>query len=57
MSSHYFKFCPAVGCIVADLITQGAATLVDASVFRPTRIEEGALVLSPNPYPSGSMSL
>lgn len=57
MSSHYFKHCPAIGLLMAELITERKTSLVDVSIFRPTRIEEGALLQSPNPYAGGSPSL
>jgi sarcosine oxidase subunit beta len=55
MSSHYFKHSPAVGRLLADLITDGSSSLVDVTMFRPIRIEEGDLIRSPNPY--GNLSL
>jgi sarcosine oxidase subunit beta len=57
MSSHYFKHCPAIGLLMSELITEGKTTLVDISIFRPIRMEDGTPLRSPNPYVGGSPSL
>lgn len=45
-----FKIAPAVGAAVAELITEGAATIADLRPYRPERFAEGEPVTSPNPY-------
>jgi len=51
-SGHGFKISPAVGELVADLITTGTTTLpnVDPHDFRYARFAENDLLLSLNPY-------
>jgi glycine/D-amino acid oxidase-like deaminating enzyme len=51
-SGHGFKISPAVGELVADLLTTGTTTLpnVEPSDFRYSRFAENDLLLSLNPY-------
>ncbi|WP_032368284.1 NAD(P)/FAD-dependent oxidoreductase [Rhodococcoides fascians] len=51
-SGHGFKMSPAVGKLVADLVTDGTTTLphVDPRDFRYSRFAENDLLLSLNPY-------
>ncbi|MFF5033034.1 NAD(P)/FAD-dependent oxidoreductase [Nocardia salmonicida] len=51
-SGHGFKISPAVGELVADLLTTGTTTLpdVDPRDFRYSRFAENDLLLSPHPY-------
>lgn len=43
LSGHGFKIGPAVGTIVAELITEGACRTYDISIFRHRRFREGKL--------------
>lgn len=51
-SGHGFKISPAVGKLVADLVTDGSTTLpnVDPRDFRYSRFAENDLLVSLNPY-------
>ncbi|MDJ0396454.1 FAD-dependent oxidoreductase [Rhodococcus sp. G-MC3] len=51
-SGHGFKISPAVGKLVADLVTDGTTTLpnVDPNDFRYSRFAENDLLLSQHPY-------
>jgi len=51
-SGHGFKISPAVGKLVADLVTDGTTTLpnVEPRDFRYSRFAENDLLLSLNPY-------
>ncbi|GAC67345.1 NAD(P)/FAD-dependent oxidoreductase [Gordonia soli] len=51
-SGHGFKISPAVGELVADLLTTGTTTLpnVDPRDFRYSRFAEGQPLISLNPY-------
>lgn len=51
-SGHGFKIAPAVGKLVADLLTKDATTLpnVDPADFRYSRFSENDLLLSLHPY-------
>jgi glycine/D-amino acid oxidase-like deaminating enzyme len=51
-SGHGYKISPAVGELMADLITTGVSRYpdVDAADFRWARFDEGDLLLSPHPY-------
>lgn len=51
-SGHGFKMSPAVGKLVADLVTDGTTTLpnVEPLDFRYSRFAENDLLLSLNPY-------
>lgn len=51
-SGHGFKISPAVGHLMADLVTTGATTLpkVDPRDFRYSRFEENDLLVSLHPY-------
>ena len=46
-SGHGFQHSPAVGMLVAELITQGEAKSLDITPLRPTRFREGDLVFEP----------
>jgi sarcosine oxidase subunit beta len=43
-SGHGFQQSPAIGELIAELITEGRTTLVDWSVFRLSRFQEGKLL-------------
>lgn len=45
-----FKKAPAVGLLMAELVTEGAAHTVDIRPFRFTRFAEGAAIRGPNEY-------
>src|SRR5262249_47479654 len=45
-----FKISPAVGACMAELITQGRATLVDITPFRLRRFEEHEPIQGPHEY-------
>jgi len=49
-SGSGFKTAPAVGTCMAELITQGHATTVDISAFRPGRFAEGKPIAGRHPY-------
>ncbi|MDT7563872.1 MAG: hypothetical protein QOG76_2496, partial [Pseudonocardiales bacterium] len=51
-SGHGFKISPAVGELVADLVTGGASANphVCEADFRLSRFAEGAPLRSPHPY-------
>jgi glycine/D-amino acid oxidase-like deaminating enzyme len=51
-SGHGFKISPAVGELVADLLTTGTTTLanVDPNDFRYSRFAENDLLASLHPY-------
>jgi sarcosine oxidase subunit beta len=51
-SGHGFKLSPAVGLLMAELITQGQASTLDLTPFRPTRFAQGDLLQGK--YGSGS---
>ncbi|MEE9324099.1 MAG: FAD-binding oxidoreductase [Dehalococcoidia bacterium] len=43
-SGHGFKHCPAMGELMAELITEGETTEVNLSIFRPSRFAEKKLL-------------
>jgi glycine/D-amino acid oxidase-like deaminating enzyme len=47
-----FKISPAVGVVIAELLTEGRATSVDISSFRPSRFAEGQPIKAPYEYAS-----
>lgn len=51
-SGHGYKISPAVGKLVAELVTDGSTTLpnVDPRDFRYSRFAENDLLVSLNPY-------
>ncbi len=49
-SGSSFKTSPATGICLAELITEGASTLVDISPFRPGRFAEGQPWRDPHVY-------
>jgi glycine/D-amino acid oxidase-like deaminating enzyme len=51
MSSHFFKHAPAVGRSIAELVVDGASSLVDLEFFRPERFRDDEPRRSPHPYP------
>ena len=53
-SGHGYKISPAVGRLVADIVTEGTSSDPDipAEDFRLSRFEEGRLLRSPHPYVS-----
>jgi sarcosine oxidase subunit beta len=46
-SGHGFQHSPAVGMLVAELVTQGQARTLDIYPLRPTRFREGDLIHEP----------
>lgn len=40
-SGHGFKHCPAIGALMAELITEGRTTGFDIAAFRASRFQEG----------------
>lgn len=56
LSGHGFKISPAVGQLVADLITTGRSSneRIPESDFRLERFAENELLTSPHPYSGGS---
>jgi glycine/D-amino acid oxidase-like deaminating enzyme len=51
MSSHFFKHAPAVGRSIAELVVDGASSIVDLEFFRPERFRDNEPRRSPHPYP------
>lgn len=49
-SGHGFKTAPAVGVILAELVTKGACESYDISIFRPGRFREDSLTHSRYPF-------
>ena len=51
-SGHGYKIAPAVGDLVADMLTEGTSRDpdVDASDFRLSRFQEGTPLVSSHPY-------
>lgn len=47
-----FKIAPAVGVVIAELLTDGRATTVDITPFRPARFLEGQPIRAPHEYAS-----
>ena len=45
-SGHGFKLAPMVGVVMAELVTQGAATTIDISMLGLDRFAEGRLMRS-----------
>jgi sarcosine oxidase subunit beta len=49
-SGHGFKTAPAVGVILAELVTNGACETYDISIFRPGRFRDGGTAGSRYPF-------
>jgi sarcosine oxidase subunit beta len=49
-SGHGFKLSPVIGELMAEQICEGRTTLVDLTLFSPSRFAEGCPIKSPYPY-------
>lgn len=47
-SGHGVMHAPATGCVVAEMIVDGAASTLDVTVLSPTRVREGRLLHEQN---------